>query len=575
MALAQERQYAEALAECRALLSREESPDALNALAYICFQTGDAAGAVDAAQRAVTLRPDRAELRLNLARVLAAAHRDDDAVLQLQEAARLNPAWPEPRRTLAELQLDSGSFCAAERTSEEAMKAFPADLGLALLHVEALLYQGRAGAAVEVLRAQRLRHPTSAQLHSTLAYAMFFLEGADPRDVFEAHRAYTRVLTRFHPAPIPPTTRRIEARAPLRVGILSPDLRTHSVAFFAEALLRHHDPARLRLYVYSTHAGDATTQRLRPLADTWRDCNRHNLSAMAGAISEDEIDVLIELSGHTRHHSLELMRCRVALLQATYIGYPGTTGLSQIDLRIVDSITDPPGESDTHASEKLARLDPCFLCFTPSDEAPAVAPSPSIGAGHITFGSFNASRKLNDGLIAAWAGILNAVPGSRLLLKTHGFEEAEFRERVAARFAAAGIAPDRLDLLAPIKGDGGHLAAYARVDIALDSFPYHGTTTTCDALWMGVPVVTLAGRSHASRVGPSLLNAVGLADLVASSVPEYIEKAAALASEPARLARIRESLRATMAASPLCDGAAYCRRFEDLIEREWRSRITN
>src|SRR5690606_27108078 len=258
---------------------------------------------------------------------------------------------------------------------------------------------------------------------------------------------------------------------------------------------------------------------------------------------------------------------RAAPIQASLIGYPNTTGVAAIDYRFTDTFADPPGADDRHA-ERLIRLDPCFLCYDPPRDAPDPAHEPN--GDTITFASFNAAMKINDPLIALWSRLLAEVPAARLLLKAFDFRDAALRDAIRARFAAAGADPARIEILPPIADSGGHLALYRRVDIALDTFPYHGTTTTCEALYMGVPVVTLAGRTHAARVGVSLLNAVGLPDLIANTPDDYIATARGLAADPARRASLRETLRQRVLDSPLCDGPAYAARFTDALRTIWR-----
>jgi predicted O-linked N-acetylglucosamine transferase (SPINDLY family) len=252
------------------------------------------------------------------------------------------------------------------------------------------------------------------------------------------------------------------------------------------------------------------------------------------------------------------------------MGYPNTTGMKAMDYRIVDPITDPPGIADGWASEALVRLAGGFLCYAPPPGAPQVAPPPSLAGGVITFGSFNNPPKLSDPAIETWAGLLQRVPAARLLLKGRPFGEEAARARMQARFAEHGIGPERLVLAAWIAGTGSHLEAYGQVDIGLDPFPYNGTTTTCEALWMGVPVVTLLGERHVARVGASLLTRVGLQDLIAEDPERYIEIAAALAQDMARLTTLRQTLRPRIKACPLGDGGQFTPTLEAALRQMWR-----
>jgi predicted O-linked N-acetylglucosamine transferase (SPINDLY family) len=255
----------------------------------------------------------------------------------------------------------------------------------------------------------------------------------------------------------------------------------------------------------------------------------------------------------------------------TYLGYPNTTGLAAIDYRITDPLADPPGVTDAFHTEQLIRLPRTAWCYRPPDEAPAVAASPpSRCPGHVTFASFNKLAKISPPCIDAWAELLRTTPGSRMIIKSAALGDPILRQRLADAFATRGVAADRLDILGPQHATADHLATYARADVALDTFPYHGTTTTCDALYMGVPVVTLAGQTHVSRVGVSLLHAVGLDDLVAQTPEQYVEIAARLANDRDRLSRLRDGLRATLKASPLADGRALARDLESAFRQCWQ-----
>ena len=280
-------------------------------------------------------------------------------------------------------------------------------------------------------------------------------------------------------------------------------------------------------------------------------------------------EVLRDLSGHTGGNRLPLFARRAAPIQVTYIGYPNTTGLATMDYRLTDAWADPLGIADKLYTEELVRLDGGHLCYRPPGDSPPVGEPPVLRSGHITFGSFNNLAKVNPALVARWASILNGVPGSRLMLKTKPLADAGARDVVRQAFAQNGVAQDRLVLSGWTDDTAGHLAQYADVDIALDTLPYHGTTTTCEALWMGVPVVTCAGETHASRVGLSLLSAIGLDELVTCSMQDYVETAISLAHDIPRLGRLRSALRTRMATSAITDKARIARAVEDAYRAMW------
>jgi predicted O-linked N-acetylglucosamine transferase (SPINDLY family) len=280
-------------------------------------------------------------------------------------------------------------------------------------------------------------------------------------------------------------------------------------------------------------------------------------AALDALVRRERVDALLELNGHTGDNRLPALARKPAPLLVTAIGYPDTTGVPAIDLRLVDSTTDPPG-AEAACTERLLRLDPCFLCYTPPDEAPAPAPPPETAAP--TFGSFNNASKLVPRTVALWAKVLRAAPGSRLLLKSIGLEDASIRAAVTRRFAAEGIDASRLELRDARLDRAEHLALYGQVHVALDPTPYNGTTTTCEALWMGVPVVTLPGVRHASRVSASLLGAAGFPQWIAADEATFVRLATGLAADRPALAALRTSMRDTLRASPLLDAPAYARR---------------
>jgi len=296
---------------------------------------------------------------------------------------------------------------------------------------------------------------------------------------------------------------------------------------------------------------------------------RFNDQQIIAQIRADQVDIVLELSGHTHGNKLTALRLRGAPVQVTYLGYPNTTGVPAIDYRIVDSLTDPPG-NERWATEKLIRLDPCFLCYTPREDAPRPGPPPVEKNGFVTFGSFNSIKKLTVRTIGLWCRLLKEVPDSRLVIKSSGLSSAAAQEHISGLLRGAGIDEERFELLDKMESKVEHLSAYEMLDVALDTFPYHGTTTTCEALWQGVPVVSQVGEVHAARVGLSLLSAIGHPEWTAKSEDEYIAIAAGLGRDPAKLARIRSGLRQEMARSPLCDGAAMGKRMEAALREVWR-----
>jgi len=353
---------------------------------------------------------------------------------------------------------------------------------------------------------------------------------------------------------------------------VSPDFRNHSVARFFLPLLEGHDRGAVEIACYAELArSDAVSERIRSLADRWSPTVGLSHDELAARIRGDAIDVLVDLAGHTSDNRLLTFARTPAPVQATWLGYPGTTGVAAIGWRFSDAECEPPGDADRRSSERIWRLPHGFHCFAPPADAPAVAPPPCAARGSVTFGSFNNFLKLAPETIALWGRVLAAMPGAQLLLKSNFVFDAAAHQRHLERFAAAGIDPSRIVILPYMPDERAHLAAYGEIDVALDPFPYNGTTTTCEALWMGVPVVTLRGDRHAARVGASLLTRVGLPDLIAGDEAAYIAVAAALAAAPQRLAALRAGLRAQVAASPLCDAGGFARAVEDAYRAMWRA----
>jgi predicted O-linked N-acetylglucosamine transferase (SPINDLY family) len=344
----------------------------------------------------------------------------------------------------------------------------------------------------------------------------------------------------------------------------------HSVASFIEPVIEHHDRSGFTVYCYYTRAEtDATTERLAGRADAWRDARADSPDALAAKIHADGIDILVDLGGHTIGNSLAAFSRRPAPVQCTWLGYPDTTGLGPMDYRITDAIVDPPPEADALHCERLLRVAPPFVCYQPPLDAPPIQARPQTQG--VVFGCFNVIMKVNEPLIASWARILSSVPHSRLVIKSTLLEYEETAARLRARCAAHGISPGRLELRRWADDRAEHLAAYNEIDIALDTYPYNGTTTTCEALWMGVPVVTLSGALHMSRVGETLLGCAGLHELVAKDPEQYVAIAVALARDTSRRAMLAAGMRQRVAASPLLDHAAFTKKLENAYRTAWNA----
>ena len=359
-------------------------------------------------------------------------------------------------------------------------------------------------------------------------------------------------------------------RRRLRVGYLSSDFRNHSVANFILPVIEHHDPARFDLTIYYNHAKrDEITERARSAVTHFKAVRDLSDLDLCRLIRNDGIDILIDLNGLTQYNRMAVLAMRAAPIQITWMGYPNSTGLGTVDYRIVDRITDPTGQADALHTEQLLYMPHTFSVYEAPADLPPVNPTPGAHHEFITFGSFNALPKLNDELVRIWSAILQQLPGSRILLKNSAFSFESPQREVLTAFARHGVGAERIGFLGYVASRREHLAAYERIDIALDTFPYTGTTTTCESLIMGVPVITRSGRDHRSRVGAALLHAVGLDSLVTTDENAYIDAAVRLANDLQQLEKLRNGLRERMQMSALMDSSSFTKELERQLLAAW------
>ncbi len=407
---------------------------------------------------------------------------------------------------------------------------------------------------------QVLARAPRADTHSSLLSLLLSVPEIAPALVVAEARSWSQLYAEPAHAPVkrclaPPGQR------PLRIGYVSPDFREHAVSYFFEPILQAHDPSRFEVTCYANVARpDQVTARLAARA---RMCSIYGRSDadVAEQIRADGIDILIDLAGHTLANRLSLFGHRAAPIQATYLGYPGTTGVSAIDYRFTDVLADPIPTSDASYTEALVRLPGSFCCFQPPSAAPEVGELPALTRGQVTFGSLNNYTKLSLTTLQLWSQVLMRVPGARLLLQSRPFADASLRERVWARFAQHGVARERVELRGPTPF-AEHLRLHQEIDIGLDTFPWNGHTTTCMALHMGVPVLTMTGETFAARMGLTLLSHLGIPEWIAKSPSEYVELAVRRAHALDQLAELRRGLRTRLGSSVLCDAASFTRGLE-------------
>lgn len=542
-------------------------PNLAALLVSLFSQTGRFEQAAYAAERRAALLPNDLRAQSALVDVLLAARKTDEAILRAQRIYEKAKSSPGAVLVLGAALLHVGRVSECAALLGERLEAGVKSDDLLGIRASALLAMGHGAEAASSLHAILARTPGHPFALSLLASVLTNVPGTDPDEHFRVHLEYGQAMAKRQP----PAPRQVRTTppVPLTVAMISADLHEHSVARFVEPIVRHADCTRVRVALISMSSRpDSTSTRLASLANSWHDLRPMSWQRLSEICAAEKVDVLIELGGHMTNSPLPFMMPRIAGSQGSAIGYPNTTGLPTINFRIVDSVTDPPGASDRRATEKLLRIDPCFLCFQPPDAAPDVSALPAERNGFVTFGSFNALSKLHDSMLADWSELLRRVAGSRLHIKALALDDPGTRRDLEERASRAGIAADRLTLLGKKGSTREHLDCYHDIDIALDTFPYHGTTTTCEAMWMGVPVVTRAGETHASRVGASLLHAAGMSRLVARDRESYLHTAESLANDPPALAAIRAGLREQIRASALCDGAAYAKRWAEAIIAE-------
>lgn len=559
-----QRRMEAAVAAYRKAMEREpEHVGTLNALAVALAESGQPQEAIRLWTEALRLAPDDATVHLNLGTQLRLDRAYSQAFAHLRRATELDPQNARSRVSLARALIDVGHAAQARPLLDEALRLDPQYLDARVASAHQHICEARIAVGLaEFDQATTLAADDENAIGAYL-FASLYSDAHEAARITALHRKLAGRLCL--------DTARIDARGapaphrPLRLGYISPDFLGHPVGFFMQPILTQHDPARVAVHGYSLRVSpDPFQQRLKDLVPHWRDCARWSDERLRDQIAADGIDVLVDLAGHTAHSRTKLMACRAAPVQAVYLGYPATTGIPAMDYVIGDPWVTPI-EAQALFSETIVQLPDCFLCFQAQSDWPPLQAPPSQQRGHLTFGSFNNLPKLCDTTLELWAELMHAVPDSRLALKSLYLADEQTCTDLRERFAARGIEAARLSLLKPSSPLSRYLADYARVDIALDPTPYNGGTTTCDALWMGVPVVSLAGGHFYGRMGASILNAVGLPELVAASPQAYLEIARGLALDPGRLAALRAGMRKRLLQSSLCDGPRFVRHLEDAL----------
>jgi len=585
----------------KALACRPDHPDALHLLGVLNGQLGRLDEAIELIRRAITLSPAVARYHCNLGKFLGDKGLLDEAVATLRTAIDLAPDYAQAPSNLGAVLNAMGRFDQAATVCRDALAIAPRLVAAYINLGNAFRGQTRPDEAIATYRAGLEIEPGNAELQHNLGNLL--KDTGQVEGAIAAYRAALRVRPDFaetrhhlintlhyspaydaaalgeearcwhrvHVAPLPRSCRPHDNdRTPdrrLRVGYVSPDFREHPVGLNLLPLFREHDRALIELYCYSGAArADGVTERFRALADRWCDIAGLSHSQVAELVRRDTIDVLVDLSLHAAGNRLFVFALEPAPVQVTFAGYPGTTGLEAIGYRLTDPYLDPPGADESVYSEESIRLPDTFWCYEPLADEVEVGPPPATARGVVTFGCLNNFCKVNESVLRLWARVMSEIPSSGLLVSS---PPGESRQRMLAILQAAGIAAGRVETVGHMPRLD-YLRSYDRIDVGLDTTPYNGHTTSLDAYWMGVPVVTLVGHTIVGRAGLSQLTNLGLSELVARTDDDYVRISVDLARDQGRLMHLRSTLRQRMRRSPLMDGARFARNVEGAFREMWR-----
>ena len=586
----------------QALQADPRHPDSLHLLGVIAGFVGQPQASLELFEQALAISPEFAAAHANRGVALMALGRTDEGIVSFKRSVELNPDHMHGWHGLGNALGSKNDFAGSEAALRQALRINPGyyearnNLGLALQRqgrldeaVEAfteavvqapdsamveynlgvaLQLSGRPDAALPHYRRAVQLQPDYVQAHSNVLLTLNYLPGLSSEALLEEHKAFDAQQTRrFLPAqPSWPNAKDPERR--LRIGYVSGDFHIHPVGNYLVGPMEQHDRASFEVFCYSNDGQeDQVTARIAHATDHWRSIQNMSDERAAGLVRHDQIDILVDLSGHTDKNRPLLFARKPAPVQASWLGYPGTTGMSAIDYLIMDAVTMPPGAD--WAVEAVVRLPHGRFCYSPPPYTPEVGPPSARPNGSVVFGSFNNIGKITPEVVRLWARVLDAAPGSRLLLKWKELELPSAVKRMTDAFAAVGVGPDRLELRAGSTHDV-MFAEYADMDVALDPFPFGGGLTSSEALWMGVPVVTLPQDRVAARQTLAFLHGLGLDDLAATSEDDYVRIAAALAADPARRAELRQSLRPRMAAAPMNDAKLFAQSLDAAYREMWR-----
>ncbi len=584
------------------LAQQPDHADALHLLGMLVAQTGQLAAAVELFRQTIRLRPDFAVAHSNLGNVLARSGRIDEAIASYRQAVRVNPEYAEAysnlgsasrsagqldeaiasyqkanglKPDLAEAQYNLGNALKSVERLDEAIAAFRQAIRIKSDYTEAhvnlgnaLKQTGRLDEAIASFRLAIRLKPDLAEAHGNLIYTMQYHPGYDGKMIREELQRWNQQCVAPLRTFIQPHTNDRDPMRRLRIGYVSADFHDHASALFLLPLLRHHDQRQYEIFCYAQGAyNDKLNREMKALVQHWRQIEAMTDADAAALVRQDQIDILVDLKLFTAGNRLLIFAQKPAPVQVSWLGYPGTTGLDTVDYRLTDPYLDPAGPLDDYYWEQSVHLPDTFWCYDPLADEPAVNAPPFLQAGFVTFGCLNNFCKVNEGVLQLWAQVLKTVERSRLIMLCPG---GSHRQPLLEKLQREGIDPDRIEMIVR-HPRSQYLELYNRIDVGLDTFPCNGHTTSLDSLWMGVPVVTLAGQTVFGRAGVSQLTNLQLPELIAQTPRQYVEIAVGLAKDLPRLEELRRTLRPQMQASPLMDAPRFARNIEAAYRQMWRN----
>ena len=596
--------FKEALSEYEKVLTTDpENTIALSETASICIKTGDLESALKSLEKILSIKPKYPKAYNDLGFIYLSREKYKEAIGCFQEALKLKNNYFEAYCYLGSAQSSLGQHIAAIDSYKQAIKINP-DFFEAYYYLGTCLMElNNFDQAIDCFKSAIHLRPNDSQAIADLSLSKFaigdlaeaeqgfrlalkqegeqfariwsnlllcinYLPEYSPAQLYSEHKEYGKVFN-IRASHSEHFANDRDPDRKIRIGYVSADFCDHAISRFILPVLAGHNKKDYGIYCYSNGIrNDATTARLKNFSDTWRDIHRFSDEQAVETIRTDGVDILVDLSGHTGKNRLSLFARKPAPIQASYLGYPNTTGLSAMDYYITDALVDPAGQ-DLFFTEKLVRLEKCFCCYYPNQDSPRVSGLPAKEKGHITFGSLHSLSRLNYEVIDLWCQVLNAIPHSRLFIARNTLR-GNVVDRLLSRFEKNGIDRERIDMRSK-PPPTGYLAWFHEIDIALDTFPWSGHTTACEALWMGVPVVTLCGDRHAGRMVASILTNAGMEDWVTNSREEYCDRVIKAACDIEILGALRSGLRNRMLQSDLCNGKKFVEELEKAHRKMWKA----